>query len=91
MPRVFIFGSFCIFFWTNEGTEPIHVPVAVKRPVKGATKIWLTSKGGCMVASNGSKIPAKDLDDIQDFIVANHEEICERWTEIFGDTPRFHL
>jgi len=89
VPRVFVFGSFVIFFWSNEGGEPIHVHVAVKRPVEGATKIWLTAGGGCTVASNGSGISPKDLRDIQDFIVANHDEICERWAETFGETPRF--
>lgn len=54
MPNLFAFGPYIIFFWTVEQGEPVHVHVAVKRPSKDATKIWLTANGGCIVAHNNS-------------------------------------
>ena len=44
MPQVFKIGAYWIYFWLDENTplEPIHVHVAMKKPVKNATKIWIT-------------------------------------------------
>ena len=47
-------------FWSNENNEPIHVHVTKGKPTPNATKIWLTKSGGCIVASNGSKISNKN-------------------------------
>ena len=54
MPRLFLFQGFAIFFWTAENGEPIYVHVAKGKPSPNATKIWLTSNGGCVLANNGS-------------------------------------
>ena len=61
MPQLFKFGSYWIYFWTNEGTprEPIHIHISEGRPVQHATKVWITSKGKCSLANNNSKIPEK--------------------------------
>ena len=85
MPSLFRFGPYVIFFWTGEGGEPVHVHVAVKRPTRDATKIWLTANGGCELAHNKAEIPARDLRDIQQFVAANHSFICERWLQVVGD------
>ena len=39
MPQVFKIGSFWVYFWANENkpVEPIHVHVAVGKPVANAT------------------------------------------------------
>ena len=84
MPSLFRFGPYVLFFWTGENNEPVHIHVAIKRPTKDATKIWLTCSGGCMVANNKSKIPERDLKDLQQFVAANHKYICEQWEHIAG-------
>ena len=84
MPSLFRFGPYLLFFWTGEGSEPVHVHVAVKRPQREATKIWLTRSGGCLTAHNKGDIPARDLRDIEQFIAANHAYICERWEQAVG-------
>jgi hypothetical protein len=72
-----------VFFWSNEKGEPIHVHICEGRPSPGATKIWLTSTGGCVLANNASRIPAHELEDIFDVIEANYMVICRRWKEHF--------
>ncbi|WP_367995835.1 DUF4160 domain-containing protein [uncultured Adlercreutzia sp.] len=86
MPRVLVFGAYIIFFWVGENGEPVHVHVAEKRPSENATKIWLTSSGGCLLAHNRSKIPDRDLSNILELISLNHGYICDKWREVFhGD------
>ena len=41
-----------------------------------ATKIWLTRTGGCIVASNGSQIASKELNELMEFISAQFFLIC---------------
>lgn len=42
LPKVLIVGSYVIYFWSNENGEPVHVHIAIKKPIVDATKIWLT-------------------------------------------------
>ncbi len=90
MPSLFRIGPYLLFFWTGENGEPVHVHVAVKRPTRNATKIWLTRSGGCVLAHNQSEIPARDLRDIEQFVSANHELICRRWCEATGGPLSFY-
>lgn len=83
MPKVLQFGPYVLYFWVGENGEPIHIHVAVKRPTEHATKIWLTSSGGCLLAHNRSKIPSKDLADILELVSLNHAYICKKWQEVF--------
>ncbi|MBM6784630.1 DUF4160 domain-containing protein [Collinsella tanakaei] len=90
MPRLFLFQGFAIFFWTGENGEPIHVHVAKGRPSPNATKIWLTRNGGCVLASNGSRLTKRELADVMDFIMVNYGYICRRWREYFHGDISFY-
>ena len=90
MPRVLVFGAYIIFFWVGENGEPVHVHVAEKRPSENATKIWLTSSGGCLLAHNRSKIPDRDLSNILELISLNHGYICDKWREVFHADISFY-
>lgn len=90
MPKVLTFGPYVIFFWVAENGEPVHVHVSVKRPEKNATKIWLTSSGGCILAHNNSNIPQKDLRDIMELVSLNHALICDKWKETFQGDISFY-
>ena len=70
MPSLFRLFGYVIFFWSNEGAplEPVHVHVAKGVPNASATKIWITEAGGCIVANNNSKIPARTLSAIVDVL-----------------------
>ena len=76
-------GSYRVFFWSNENNEPIHVHVCKGKPSSNATKIWLTTQGGCIVANNNSKIPASDLNKLLVIIAAQHSLIFDAWKAHF--------
>ncbi len=86
MPQVFKVGSYLVYFWISEGMplEPIHVHIVEKTPNANATKIWLTRKGGTLLANNASKIPEKKLRIIMNVIETRHKEIEDLWFKKFG-------
>ena len=86
MPRVFNVDKWVVFFWSGEGMplEPIHVHVSLKTPMAGATKIWITSCGGCLLANNDSKVPMPVLHSIMEIIETRKFEIIAKWQEHFG-------
>lgn len=83
LPSLFQIGSYKIFFWSNENGEPIHVHIGKGKPTSNATKIWITSKGGCIVANNNGRIPQKDLNELLEVIAAQFFLICAAWKEHF--------
>lgn len=84
LPSLFSVGGYRIFFWSNELGEPIHVHVCKGAPGPHTTKVWLTRQGGCIIASNESKIPQKTLNELLDIISAQSEFICQKWKEFFA-------
>lgn len=91
VPSLFRIGKYIIYFWSNENNEPIHVHIGEKRPTANATKVWLTSTGGCILANNNSRIPQKELNDLLDIISAQFFMICSKWKEHFCvDSIKFY-
>ena len=91
MPSLFLVGGYRVFFWSNENGEPIHVHVCKGAPSPNATKLWLTSEGGCILASNGSEITQPALNEMMDIISAQFFLICAKWKEFFlVDTIMFY-
>ena len=78
MPKLFTVSGYIVYFGSNEEGEPIHVHVSKGRPTPNATKIWLTRTGGCIVASNGSQIASKELNELMEFISAQFFLICAK-------------
>ena len=74
LPKLFIVSGYIVYFWSNEEGEPIHVHVSKGKPTPNATKIWLTRSGGCILASNGSRIPNRELSELMEFIQSNAKE-----------------
>lgn len=79
MPSIFEIFGYKIYFWSNENDEPIHVHISKGKPTPNSTKIWLTKKGGCILANNNSKIPSKDLTILFEAIASNYFFIIEVW------------
>ena len=91
MPNLFSISGYKIYFWSNEGSEPVHVHISKGQPVPNATKIWLTRNGGCIVASNGSNISKKELQELMSVISAQFFYICAEWKKFFAtDTIAFY-
>ena len=87
MPQIFRFGSYRIYFWTNESKplEPIHVHISDGRPTENATKVWITRAGKCFLCHNKSKIPERILKNMMRMIEARSSEIIEKWFDYFGE------
>ena len=83
MPSLFSIGGYRIFFWSNEMHEPIHVHVCKGKPSSKATKIWLTSKGKCVLANNNSRIEKTELNELLGVISAHFFLICDEWKKHF--------
>lgn len=87
MPQVFKIGGYWVYFWSNENdpAEPVHVHVAEGKPVKNATKIWVTRAGKCLLANNNSHIPERTLQNIVRIIEARSSEVIYKWESHFGE------
>ncbi len=72
MPRLFTVSGYIVYFWSNENGEPIHVHISKGKPSPNGTKIWLTKNGGCILASNGSKISNKELNELMEVMKFYH-------------------
>lgn len=83
MPSLFIIFGYKIYFWSNEGNEPVHVHVSKGKPSSSATKIWITRTGGT-ISVNSSRIPKKDLVKIEAFVQSNAINIVNAWSKVFN-------
>jgi len=83
LPRLFRIGQYVIFFWSDEKSEPIHVHIGIVNPSPNSTKIWLTKRGGCIVAHNKSRIPQTDIRELFEVIQDNFFYICGEWQKYF--------
>ena len=83
LPSLFTVSGYKIYFWSNENDEPIHVHVSKGQPSPNSTKIWLTREGGCILASNASRIPQSELNKLMEFISAQFFIICAEWKNFF--------
>ena len=84
MPSLFLIGGYRVFFWSNKAGEPAHVHVCKGAPSPDATKIWLTCRGGCVLAHSRGKIPRQTLNELLEVIAAQREFICSKWREFFA-------
>ena len=91
MPQIFRFGSYRIYFWTNESKplEPIHVHISDGRPTENATKVWITRAGKCFLCHNKSKIPERILENMMRMIEARSAEVIEKWYDYFGEVSYY--
>ena len=87
LPKLFMVSGYTVYFWSNENDEPIHVHVSKGKPTPSATikntDRNLPKVGGCILASNGSKISNKALNELMEFISAQYFLICEKWKHAF--------
>lgn len=91
MPTIFKIGRYVVYFWTNEGEprEPVHVHVAIGRPVPNATKLWITSDGKVLVCNNNSMIPEKGLQRLIEDIERDSDVVINAWRKCFGEIRYF--
>ena len=87
VPQLLRIGPYVVYFWSNESEplEPVHVHIAKGKPVRDATKLWITSTGKVLLCNNRSKIPERLLNRLSRLIEANSEDFVRAWKEHFGE------
>lgn len=83
MPNYFTYAGYKLYFWSNEGDEPIHVHVTKGHPNPASTKFWILEDGTLQMANNKAELSKKDLKKITAFLEANIDEICDTWKDYF--------
>lgn len=83
VPQIISLLGYLVYFWADEGNEPVHVHVCKGHPTRNATKIWITTSGP-EVANNSSHIPQKDMKRILAWLAINKADVITRWFDFFG-------
>ena len=78
MPEIFRELGFVFFFYSNEGSEPLHVHV---RKAGGFAKYWIEPVE--LDFSQGMKV--QDLNTAEQLIYSHLELIKTKWYEIHGN------
>ena len=76
MPTIFKVGPYRFFFWSNEGTESIHVHVERDHMIG---KFWIDP----VILQESGGFNQQELFKIQKIIDENSEKIKEAWNEYF--------
>ena len=84
MPNLLVFGPYKIYFWSNEGSEPIHVHVSIKRASKMSAKFWILKDGSVELANNHAGFSRHTIQDLASFIESNIPIIESTWMSFFA-------
>ena len=76
MPKLFIIHGFRFFFYSNEGTEPIHIHVSKAEKV---AKFWMNP----VCLAGNYRFRSSELHKIMDIIKENEARIEESWHGYF--------
>ncbi len=78
MPEVFRVEGYVVFFYSNEGQEPMHVHV---RRAGGIAKFWMQP----LMLDSARGLKTQELARAEELIAEHAEQIREKWHEVFGD------
>jgi hypothetical protein len=76
MPTVFIIHGFRFFFFSNEGTEPIHIHV---EKAGNYAKFWLQP----VCLARNYRFSSSELRKIMEIIEENKKKVEEKWNDYF--------
>ena len=82
MPTLYKLSEYTIYFWSGDGSAPVHAHVGKGRTSENDTKIWIGDK--VILEHNRGKIPDSDLLKILRFVAQNKNRIVAQWNEHFG-------
>ena len=77
MPEVFRAEGFVVFFYANEGHEPVHVHV---RRGGGFAKFWIEP----VQLEYARGLKTQELPRAEQLIEQNRQSILNRWHEVFN-------
>ena len=70
-------GRWRLFFYSNEGSEPVHAHVEAG---EGSAKFWLTP----VVLVGSTALRPHELREIERILKQNRAFLLEAWNEYFG-------
>jgi len=76
MPTVLKIGKFRFFFFSNEGSEPMHIHI---ESYEKYAKFWLEP----VQLARSIGYSAKELNEIRGLVLENLNLLREKWNEYF--------
>jgi hypothetical protein len=89
MPKLFDLMGCIIYFWSNEGMEPVHIHISEGKPAPNTTKYWLYSDGTLQLAYYDKRVPQKKLNVMIKRLEKCSKYIESMWLTHFGDITYF--
>lgn len=77
MPTIAIIGPYRFFFYSSDGSEPVHIHV--KRE-NASAKFWLTP----VRLQKSKRFNDSELSKVQNIVEENSEQWQEKWNEYFN-------
>ncbi|NCO74834.1 MAG: DUF4160 domain-containing protein [Cyanobacteria bacterium] len=85
MPTVLYFKGWRLFFYANEGNEPIHIHC---QKADKECKYWLDVDFYDIREAYLYGMNNKDVREIKKIIYQNFDDLVEAWNNFHGDTNR---
>lgn len=76
MPTVFTQNGYRFFFFSNEGTEPIHIHV---RKAENYAKLWIKP----IALEHNCGFSSREIREIKETVFTNQNQIEDVWNEYF--------
>ena len=77
MPRITRIGPYRLFFYSNEGVEPLHIHVQRESKV---AKFWLQPVG----LRSSTRFSPEELRKLERLVRENQERLLEAWHGYFN-------
>lgn len=84
MPTVLYLRGWRFHFYSNEGTEPIHIHA---QKGDAECKYWLDLELYDIQEAYAYNMTKRDTRDVRKIILQNFDEIVEAWNTYFGEQP----
>jgi Domain of unknown function (DUF4160) len=85
MPTILVMQGWRLFFYSNEGAEPIHVHA---RKAETECKYWLYPATFEIEEAWAYELSPPLRREIRKIIFDHFELICDEWQRVFGDFNR---
>lgn len=81
MPTVLYVRGWRLFFYSNEGNEPIHIHA---QKAEKECKYWLDVEDYAVREAYAYNMTSRDTREAKKIILLNFDYIVEEWSNFFG-------
>ncbi len=79
MPTVLRIGPYRFFFYSNEGSEPVHIHIHIQRD-RMVAKFWLKP----ITLAGSTRFSPSELKKLESLVIDHKETFMEVWNEHFS-------